>query len=194
MYAAAIAVSSGAQLDTAVQLMHRHSVQPILAYEVMLQSYLFLGFPRMLIAAEHLYQLWPEASSSCGTKAPSADDMLEWRKKGESLCQKVYGGAFAALQRKIMTIAPEAFQWMLLEGYGKVLSRPELGAVERELAVVATLMMDNRPQQLHSHILGALNVGAELSLVRQVVDDIGISAGDGFGAAREILLGLSVAS
>ncbi len=76
---------------------------------------------------------------------------------------------------------------MILEGYGKVLSRENLPLITRELSIVAFLTMENRVRQLHSHILGALNVGASEALVKSVVDDLGSSAGDGYNSALQIL-------
>ncbi len=49
---------------------------------------------------------------------------------------------------------------MIQEGYGKVLSRPALDLVTRELCVVAALAVTSWEPQLHSHMRGALNAGA----------------------------------
>ena len=76
---------------------------------------------------------------------------------------------------------------MIIEGYGKVLSRPGLGIVERELANVAFLMGEDYEQQLHSHMRGALNVGATEELLKTVVHDIGEAAGNGYRTAQAIL-------
>ena len=77
---------------------------------------------------------------------------------------------------------------MVVEGYGKVMSRPGLGRVERELASVAFLVMEGYEQQLYSHIRGALNIGASEELVLAVIEDIGPAAGNGFDTAKRILL------
>ncbi|MEA1981713.1 MAG: hypothetical protein U9N54_12185, partial [candidate division Zixibacteria bacterium] len=91
------------------------------------------------------------------------------------------------LKTKVEKIAPEIFRWMVFEGYGKVLSRSELNIKDRELSIIVFLMMENMVKQLHSHILGALNVGVEINLIKQVIEDIGQSAGDGYLAAVDIL-------
>jgi alkylhydroperoxidase/carboxymuconolactone decarboxylase family protein YurZ len=49
---------------------------------------------------------------------------------------------------------------MIEEGYGRVLSRPGLGALERELVAVAVLAACGWERQLVSHLLGAARVGA----------------------------------
>jgi 4-carboxymuconolactone decarboxylase len=55
---------------------------------------------------------------------------------------------------------PELADWILEEGYGRVLSRPVLSIRERELIVVAVLSALRLPRQLESHERGALRVGA----------------------------------
>ena len=54
---------------------------------------------------------------------------------------------------------------MVEEGYGKVLGRPGLSVQDRELCIVAQLVGLDVPRQLHSHLRGALNVGAADSAV-----------------------------
>ncbi len=49
---------------------------------------------------------------------------------------------------------------MVVEGYGKILGRPGLALVVRELCVVACLAVTGATKQLYSHLRGALNVGA----------------------------------
>ena len=47
--------------------------------------------------------------------------------------------------------------------------------------------MENRPRQLRSHVMGALNVGTPAELLKMVVEDIGPGAGDGYAAALAII-------
>jgi 4-carboxymuconolactone decarboxylase len=61
---------------------------------------------------------------------------------------------------KMCGFHPELADWILEDGYGRVLSRPVLTVVERELLVVAVLATLNVPAQLKSHQYGALRVGA----------------------------------
>ena len=93
----------------------------------------------------------------------------------------------AWLKERVESFAPDIFRWMIVEGYGKVLSRDHVDIVDRELSIVAMLTMENKAKQLHSHILGARNVGAEEQLIRQVIEDIGMAAGDGYQTALAII-------
>ena len=54
---------------------------------------------------------------------------------------------------------------MIVEGYGKILGRPGLDLVRRELCVIAQVAVLGAPRQLRSHLKGALEAGAPPSEV-----------------------------
>ena len=81
---------------------------------------------------------------------------------------------------------------MIFEGYGKVLSRHQLDMPTREGSIVACLIVDNRPRQLHSHIKGALNVGVPAELVHAIIDDLCDVSPSGCESAREICRKLGI--
>jgi 4-carboxymuconolactone decarboxylase len=191
VYSAAVATGAEEFLDAAVDSCRRYAIRREQFYEIVLQSYLFLGFPRMLTAAKHLNRVFPgNDAASCLWKI-SPEESACWFEHGIRLCKTVYGHNYELLKERVESIAPDIFRWMIIEGYGKVLSRPLVSVVDRELAVVACLMLENRPKQLHSHMKGALNVGASLALLTDVVHDIGSAAGEGFLASLTILDELS---
>lgn len=136
--------------------------------EVILQSYLFAGFPRALNAMRE----WRKA---CGvpaeTEAPGETyaSHAAWESRGTATCATVYGRFYEALRRNIRDLHPALDAWMVVEGYGKVLSRPALPLRERELCIVAACAGARQDRQLHSHLHGALNAGAEVALVRAVL-------------------------
>jgi len=149
-------------------------------YEIMLQSYLFLGFPRMLTAAEHLDAFWPSGEAQSPQGVVSGEEAARWFERGTQLCRRVYAGNFDKLKNRVESMAPEVFRWMIFEGYGKVLSRNGVSPVDRELAIVACLIADNRPKQMLSHMMGTLNVGGDIALLRTMVDDLGPAFGEGY--------------
>jgi len=59
---------------------------------------------------------------------------------------------------------------MIVEGYGKVLSRPGLDLARRELCIVAACMASKQDRQLHSHLHGALNVGVAAQVVTEALE------------------------
>jgi len=190
LYSAAIALAEPATMARAIETCRTNGVTRSELYEIILQSYLFLGFPRMLIAADCLNDTWPEDTPDSPTPEFSADQAQTWFDRGTELCKEVYGSNYQRLKNRVLGMAPDIFHWMVFEGYGKVLSRPGLDVIARELAIVACLMIENRPAQLFSHMKGALNVGTSIELLEQVVTDIGEAAGPGLKTARGILMRL----
>lgn len=155
-------------------------------YEIVLQSHLFLGYPRMLIAAEIWADVFQARCTDVVTTAYTGDEGSLWFDRGRKLYHEVYDSNAARLQERVESFAPEVFRWMIMEGYGKVLSRPQLPSSVRELAIVSCLTVENYPKQLFSHIRGALNTGADHSLVETIVEDLGPTA-PGYETARTIL-------
>lgn len=187
LYAAAIAL---ADLDAQRFLLrecHRFGASREAFYELVLQSYLFLGFPRMLAAAEQLTVILPSQTDPPPLEPIAAEEGRCWFDGGLGLCRRVYGRNYEALRGRVETWAPEIFRWMIIEGYGKVLSRPGLDIQTRELAIVATLVIENQPPQLLSHVRGAINVGVDFESIKSVIADLGPSIGPGYGAAMRIL-------
>lgn len=171
--AAAIA---GADESTTRQVIDEAAgrVSPELVDEVILQSYLFAGFPRTLNAA----RMWRAAS---GVPAPLADEnasarnVEEWERNGEATCAIVYGRSYEMLRRNVRGLHPALDAWMITDGYGKVLSRPGLDLKRRELCIVAACAAAGQQRQLHSHIHGALNSGAspeEVSATLEALTDL----------------------
>ncbi|HEX6053356.1 MAG TPA: carboxymuconolactone decarboxylase family protein [Gemmatimonadaceae bacterium] len=139
--------------------------------EVVLQSYLFAGFPRALNAARE----WRRVS---GRPAPETDagenfeNAAEWRQAGEATCATVYGPFYDRLRHNIRQLHPALDAWMIVDGYGKVLSRPALDLRRRELCIVSACALARQDRQLHSHLYGALHAGASPAEVRAALDSV----------------------
>jgi 4-carboxymuconolactone decarboxylase len=134
------------------------TVDPVLVEEIILQSYLFAGFPRALNAM----RAWRAATGEPPSHEEPAQpgDLESWRNDGERTCAIVYGDAYERLRRNVRALHPALDDWMIVDGYGKVLSRPGLDLKTRELAIVAACAGARQQRQLHSHLHGALNAGA----------------------------------
>ncbi len=125
--------------------------------EAVLQTYLFAGFPRAINGFIAL------AAAGAGAGRPPLErpaSPAAWRRRGERLCRRIYGRDFEALMRRMEGLHPDFADWILVEGYGKTLSRPHLAPRERELVVVPVLAALGAWRQLPSHAKGAWNVGA----------------------------------
>jgi len=136
-------------------------------YEAVLQSYLFLGFPRAIEALFAVHGVLERAGGL--PSAASGPGPADWRSAGEALCRKVYGKNYEKLMETMRGLSPDRADSMILEGYGKTLSRPGLGAVEREYCVVAILTVTRMDRQLRSHAMGAVNVGGTRAGVREAI-------------------------
>jgi 4-carboxymuconolactone decarboxylase len=133
--------------------------------EALLQSYLFLGYP----AALRGLAAWRALSGVMAPDAPTGDEVA-WAARGAATCERVYGGQYARLRSNIAALHPDMERWMIVEGYGKVLSRPGLGLALRELCIVALLAPQDAAPQLYSHLRGARNAGASAADVAETVN------------------------
>jgi 4-carboxymuconolactone decarboxylase len=168
--AAVVAGGTEAQLREGIALA-REAARVVWVEEVLLQSYLFAGFPRALNAMRE----WRRAS---GVVAPATDEGEDfaaapvWEARGEATCATVYGPFYDRLRSNIRALHPALDAWMILEGYGKVLSRPMLDLKRRELCVVGACALARQDRQLHSHLHGALHAGATVTEVADALQCI----------------------
>ncbi len=164
--AAAVAALDETAVRKEMKAAHNR-VNPALVEEVILQSYLFAGFPRALNAA----RIWRTfAGEAAAATLEQADDITGWRENGKRTCETVYGSAYEKLRTNIRELHPLLDDWMITEGYGKVLSRPQLSLKLRELCIVAACAASGQQRQLHSHLRGALNAGVSPDAVERTLD------------------------
>jgi 4-carboxymuconolactone decarboxylase len=76
---------------------------------------------------------------------------------------------YEKLRANVAALHPAIDAWMIMEGYGKVLSRPGLDLGRRELCIVAACVASGQDRQLHSHLHGAVNVGVGQRVVEQTL-------------------------
>ena len=150
---------------------------PVQVEETLLQSYLFLGYPTALRALRKWREVSPAPPS-----AASPDDWRGWAERGAELCRRVYSTRYRELRDNVGRLHPDMERWMVVEGYGKVLSRPGLAPLAREHCIVALLAVAGAGPQLYSHLRGALNLGAP---VAALVETLGIAEVFMNGASRE---------
>lgn len=139
--------------------------------ELLLQSYLFAGFPRALNAMRE-WRRTPQGAVAIASDGAEDLDAASWRQTGEATCARVYGDMYDRLRANVRALHPALDAWMVVEGYGKVLSRPGLDLPRRELCVVAACAAAKQDRQLLSHLHGALNVGAPAESVGRTLSAI----------------------
>jgi 4-carboxymuconolactone decarboxylase len=137
-------------------------------YEALLQSYLFLGFPR---AIEGFFAAQPVLEARGAVPGEAAPvDLPRWERAGAALCRRVYGTNYERLLATMRRLSPDLAAWMIQEGYGKTLSRPALEPAAREYCVIAILAVTGMTRQLRSHAIGAVNVGGSRAGVREAIE------------------------
>ena len=162
--AAALAAGGEAEVREALQLAHERVAHEWVE-ELILQTYLFAGFPRALNGMRQ----WRRLAS-----VPAAGDAAvpDARAAGEATCARVYGSMYDKLRTNIRDLHPLLDEWMIVEGYGKVLSRPALDLARRELCIVAACAASAQDRQLQSHLHGARNAGASDRAIRATIESL----------------------
>lgn len=170
---AAIAVADWDSVQAGLNSLASSNSDQEAVEEALLQTYLFAGFPAALTAA----RIWRRI---VGKEAVDSDPLAipvgldEWEARGEIVCHVVYGSAYDKLRANVAAIHPALDRWMVTEGYGKVLGRPGLDLMRRELCIVGLLTAGGWEEQLYSHLRGALAAGAPVDWVSRALE-IGLS-------------------
>jgi len=160
---AIVTAGDDAQVRGAISTGHAE-MPAVWVEELLLQSYLFAGFPRALNAMREWRRVHAEPATDT-----SVGEIDQWKADGAVTCAAVYGSMYGQLRENIRTLHPLLDDWMITEGYGKVLSRPGLDLPRRELCIVAACAVAGQDRQLHSHLHGALHVGVEVSVIDEAI-------------------------
>jgi len=179
VFSGLIAYSESFVTKSGLQALIQRNIPPAQMHEIVLQSYLFCGFPRMLDALFDL-SASVEAETYITGDSPdsshlaySEEESKEYERRGRDLIRLIYGDRYGKLEEAITRMSPEVFRLMIMEGYGKTLSRSGLNTQTRELAVIAALTVDRRPRQLRAHLRGAKNVGVAPEALNELLQALG---------------------
>jgi len=156
-------------------------ISPEKIYEIVLQTYLFAGFPAALEGLRTFESILREKKISFAPSASEKFDAENFRARGTELCKRIYSSNYEKLVTSLHTLSPELAEWMIVEGYGKVLSRGGVDSATRELATVTSLAALGWERQLISHARGAINAGATkddvldaIELAKELTDPVKI--------------------
>ena len=165
-------LAAGGEDDVRTELLRAaKNTSPVWIEELLLQTYLFAGFPRALNAMREWRRLSPQPVTQ-PEDAPDLEDLEDLEALGERTCARVYGSMYERLRTNIRVLHPLLDEWMIVEGYGKVLSRPGLDLPRRELCIVAACAATAQDRQLQSHLHGARNVGVPASVVTAALQSL----------------------
>ncbi len=139
-------------------------------YESLLQNYLFTGYPSAMMSLKILKEYFPDHNEDL-----SEDwDLNRYRDRGIQNCKKIYGKKFEKLISNVKGFSPELSDWLVLEGYGKVMGRKELSLKKRELNIISVLSVLKFEDQLYSHINGAFRTRSSKEEVKRVISSLKI--------------------
>src|SRR6267142_7248828 len=141
-------------------------VPPQWVDELLLQSFLNVGYPLALVA----FGVWRSVAGPVKDPGePIAHPEWErWTTRGVEACGEVYGRTFHKLMLNLRALHPAIEPLVVVDAYGKILARPGLDSKRRELCTLAAIAIQNAPRQLHAHLRGALNTGS----TREEVDAV----------------------
>jgi 4-carboxymuconolactone decarboxylase len=167
--AAAIAIGDEPAIERAAGSARDAGMPAVWVDELVLQTILICGWPRGLTGARVCRQagFHPDAA---GEDATDYSRYAAWKTRGEATCRTVYGETYEALRRNIHALHPAIEAAMIVEGYGRILGRPGLDLARRELCTIAQIAVQNARRQLRSHLKGALNAGASVAAVTEVLE------------------------
>lgn len=167
--AAAIAAGDEPAIERAAGSASKAGVPQGWVDELLLQSVLICGWPRALTGARVCRQAGFHLDPA-GEDATDYSRYAEWKARGEATCRTVYAETYDALRRNIHALHPAIEAAMIVEGYGRIIGRPGLDLARRELCTIAQITMQNARRQLRSHLKGALNAGASVQAVAEVLE------------------------
>ena len=144
-------------------------------YEVLLQGYLFCGYPKAIESLFVFSNSHPADELRSNSGSTLASEPIEAiRARGFLTARIIYGKHLKLVHGSITGLSPELGEGMIVEGYGRIISRPYLDLPTRELAIISNLTVLHMPRQLYSHVRGAFNVGVSAEQVKSIIRQCGL--------------------
>lgn len=152
--------------DSIIKLSLQKRISKKKIYEALLQNYLFCGFPSALFFLKRFHHL-------CGYKPEDYKfNVVEFFEKGIKTSNKIYGDKLPKLISNVKKFSPELAEWLIIEGYGKVISRKDLTIKERESCIISVLSVQKFEEQLVSHIYGGLRNGLTIKQIANLISNL----------------------
>src|SRR5438477_5543355 len=164
--AAATATGDEAKLRERMIAARAAEVPPLWVEELLLQSFLNVGYPLALVA----FGVWRSVAGPPTETGESIahPDWERWTTRGVAACGEVYGRTFHKLILNLRALHPAIEPLVVVVAYGKILGRPGLDSKRRELCTLAAIAMLRAERLLLAHLRGALKTGS----TREEVDAV----------------------
>lgn len=174
LMSAAAVLRKDAKLKIIFPELKKRKVSSRKIYEAILQTYLFAGYPSAIESFKLFAEYFPVPPAS------SEKDVLDFRVRGGKNCRKIYGDKFEKLLANIGRISPDLTDWLVSEGYGRVLGRRGLSLKERELCVISILTVTKFENQLYSHINGGIRTGLSMNEIIKAIENTDLLGSSGY--------------
>ncbi len=159
---AAVASQAAAELDILHHSVHAYfdcTSDGTRLYEALLGTYLFAGFPAAIEGLRTAHAVARARGVRFCSQHGEPYSVEDFRKRGRTHFELVYGTFAARVLGQIEEFSRELAEWVIIEGYGKVLSRPSLDIVERERCAIAALAVGGWERQLQAHLRAYAQLG-----------------------------------
>jgi len=159
---AAVASQAAAELNVLRQVVHAYfecCSDGERLYEALLGTYLFAGFPAAIEGLRTAHAVARTRGARFCSAHGEPYDVEHFRERGRRHFERVYGEFAERVLGQIEEFSHELAEWVSIEGYGKVLSRPSLDVIERERCAIAALAVGGWERQLQSHLRAYAQLG-----------------------------------
>lgn len=181
--AACIASDNFALLNRKISKYNKLFYKSIKLYELILQSYLFCGFPAAVESLNVFRKHYGDLNIH-----KSGYNIDKFKSSGIRNCKLIYKKNYKKLIENMNFLSTDLKEWMLIEGYGKVLGRKELSLTDREIISVSFLCTRYFESQLHSHLQGCLNLNIQKQTLKEILNSLrSISGNNNINRAIKLL-------
>lgn len=161
---AAVASQAAAKLDILRQVVQTYfecSRDGARLYEALLGTYLFSGFPAAIEGLRTADAVARAYNARLCTSLHEPYNVEVFRLRGRKHFEFVYGEIAERVLAQIEAFSHELPEWIIIEGYGKVLSRPSIDIAERERCAMSALVVGGWERQLKAHLCAYARLGGK---------------------------------
>lgn len=184
--AAAHAAGDQAALADELRAAHAAGIEWDTCYEVLLQLVAYTGYPRTLNALATFRDVSGVAAEEQPSEPWETHATAVWPERGAAVFHALWPGH--ALADSVRPLSPELAEWVVNDDFGRIFGRPGLTLVEREAAVLGSLVGQGTTPQLRSHRLAFLAVGGDDATIDTIVSGLAdIVPSSALDSARQAL-------
>jgi len=165
----AIASNEPKRAEELLEKALKEGIPYITLYEAILQIHLFAGYPASLEGLSLLRNIYGDFPHTI-----TPYEVNHFAGRGEELCRRIYTTVYEKMISRIQGFSPDLAQWMIIDGYGKTLSRSGLDINMRELINICILSLGQWKHQCISHVRVALNVGVSIEEIEIAIAQLKI--------------------